>query len=121
MILVDSSVWIAHLRHGDSDLAQLLDSGLILGHPWVTGELVLGQLTQRSEVIGLLSGLEQATVATPGEIMTLVERHRLFGVGIGYVDAQLLAATQLTMGAKLWTKDRPLNLAASRLGCAAGA
>ncbi len=116
MILVDTSVWVDHLRVGSAALARLLDQGDVLGHPWVLGELALGNLAQRGDLIGLLAGLPQATVATSAEVLTMIERHRLHGVGIGYVDAQLLAATRLTAGARLWTTDRRLDAITSRLG-----
>ncbi|MDQ3766741.1 MAG: type II toxin-antitoxin system VapC family toxin [Actinomycetota bacterium] len=118
MILVDTSIWIGHLRAGHSTLAGLLERGLVLGHPWVIGELALGHLGRRREILGLLTSLPQAAVASTDEILTLVENHGLFGRGIGYVDAQLLAATYLTPDAELWTADRPLVAAASRMGCA---
>jgi predicted nucleic acid-binding protein len=118
VILADTSIWIDHLRIGQSTLVRLLDDGLVLGHPWVVGELALGCLAQRQEVIGLLDSLPQATVATHEEVMTLINRHQLYGLGIGYVDAQLLAATQLTADAALWTADRRLVAAALRVGCA---
>jgi len=118
VILVDTSLWIGHLRTGHAALARLLERGLVLGHPWVIGELALGHLTQRREIIGLLTSLPRATVATTDEVLTLVGRHQLDGLGIGYVDAQLLAATRLTADAALWTADRRLIAAASRLGCA---
>lgn len=119
MILVDTSVWVDHLRAGRSTLVRLLDDGLVLGHPWVVGELALGHLSQRHEVLRLLGSLPQATVATEEEeVMTLADHHRLYGLGIGYVDAQLLAATQLTSDAALWTGDRRLAAVASQLGCA---
>ena len=118
MILADTSIWIDHLRAGHSTVVRLLERGLVLTHPWVIGELALGHLSQRREVIRLLTSLPQATVATADEILTLVERRQLYGLGIGYVDAQLLAATQLTHDAELWTKDKRLAAAASRLGCA---
>jgi len=118
VILVDTSVWIAHLRAGHARLAQLLERGLVLGHSWVIGELALGHLSQRREIIRLLTSLPQATVATTGETLALIERHQLYGLGIGYVDAQLLAATKLTSDAALWTNDKRLLAAAIRLGCA---
>ncbi|MBA2530065.1 MAG: type II toxin-antitoxin system VapC family toxin [Euzebyales bacterium] len=118
MILVDTSIWIDHLRTGHATLADLLERGLVLGHPWVVGELALGHLAQRGAIIGLLTSLEQATVATPDEVLTLIDRHELYGLGIGYVDAQLLAATRLTPDAALWTADERLPAAAVRLGCA---
>ena len=96
MILVDTSVWIDHLRSGDPQLTVLLQEAQVLAQPWVIGELALGQLSRRSEILGLLSNLPQAMVATEAEVMTLVETQRLFGLGIGYVDANLLASTLLT-------------------------
>ncbi len=118
MILVDTSVWVDHLRSGQPTLVRLLEDGLVLGHPWVVGELALGHLAHRDEVIGLLDGLPQATVATHEEVMTLIDRHQLYGLGIGYVDVALLAATQLTADAALWTTDRRLVAAACTVGCA---
>ncbi len=118
MILVDTSVWIDHLRAGNETLVRLLERGAVLVHPWVVGELALGQLRQRREVIALLNSLPQATAATPLEVLTLIEHQELYGIGIGYVDAQLLAATKLTDGATLWSNDRRLGAATSRLGCA---
>lgn len=119
MILVDTSVWIDHLRAGHPTLVTLLKTGLVLGHPWVTGELALGRLSGRGEVIRLLNSVPQAVVAQPEELLTFIEHHQLYGLGIGYVDAQLLAATRLTPGAALWTADKRLAAVAGRLGCAA--
>jgi len=116
VILVDTSMWIDHLRAGHLTLTHLLEHGAVLGHPWVVGELALGHLSQRHEILGLLNSLPQAVVATPAEILTFIERHELHGLGIGYVDAQLLAATQLTPDARLWTNDKRLAAAAARLG-----
>jgi predicted nucleic acid-binding protein len=118
VILVDAAVWIDHLRDGDARLAQLLDRGAVLAHPWVTGELALGRLRGRAEILRLLGDLPQAVVATPGEVLSFVERHELSGLGIGYVDAQLLAATLLTDDATLWTPDRRSHAAAQRLSAA---
>lgn len=118
MILVDTAVWIDHFRDGGSSLAGLLERGEVLAHPWVTGELALGQLRGRAEILRLLGQLPQATVATAAELLAFVERHELFGLGIGYVDAQLLAGTRLTDDARLWTRDRRLRAAAERLGAA---
>ena len=118
MILVDTAVWIDHLRDNDPHLAGLLHAGTVLGHPWVTGELALGSLHNRVEILRLLDDLPQATIATATEIRELVEQHKLFSLGIGYVGAQLLAATMLTAEAALWTRDRRLHAAALRLGVA---
>ena len=116
MILVDTSVWIDHLRIGDAQLTVLLEEAQVLAHPWVIGELALGQLSRRSEILGLLSNLPQTTVATETEVMTLVETQHLFGRGIGYVDTHLLAATLLTTDARLWTRDKRLAAVAADLG-----
>jgi predicted nucleic acid-binding protein len=118
LILVDTAVWIDHLRDNDPQLAGLLDAGAVLGHPWVTGELALGSLQNRLEILRLLDDLAQATIATATEVRELVEQHKLFSLGIGYVDAQLLAATMLTPDAAVWTHDRRLREAAQRLGVA---
>ncbi len=120
MILVDTSVWIDHLRGGDSELASLLQDGHVLAHPWVIGELALGHLSQRSEILGLLRNLPQAKSATDVEVLTLIDNHQLFGLGIGYVDAHLLAATMLTTDARLWTRDKRLAVVAARHGLASG-
>lgn len=117
MILVDTSIWIYHLRTGQGRLSERLEQGLVLGHPWVLGELALGNLARRDEILGLLAALPQAAVATDREVVDLVDRRGLSGSGIGYVDAQLLAATLLTPDAGLWTADLRLRAAAARLGC----
>ena len=87
-----------------------------MGHPWVTGELALGNLSRRDEVIGLLAALPQATEARHDEVLRLIKQESLYGAGIGYVDAQLLAATRLTSDATLWTKDKRLLAVAAQLG-----
>lgn len=119
MILVDTSVWVDHFRHGDDTLAALLQSAEVLCHPWVTGELALAQLSQREEILALLRGLPQATLATEAEVLAAIDVHRLHGRGIGYVDVQLLASTLLMAEARLWTRDKRLASAASELGRAA--
>lgn len=120
MIIVDTSIWVDHLRTGQPTLERLLDTGQTLGHPWVIGEIAMGQLSRRREVIGLMRGLPQAVVATADELLTFVDQHQLYGLGIGYVDAQLLASTRLTADARLWTGDRRLAAEAERLDCAVG-
>lgn len=118
MILVDTSVWVDHLRAGDKALAALLDAVMVLTHPFVIGELALGNLRQREIVLSALSDLPHATIATDAEVLHFIERHALFGRGVGYVDAHLLAATRLTAGAELWTNDRRLRGVAAELGLA---
>ncbi|MBV8504455.1 MAG: type II toxin-antitoxin system VapC family toxin [Alphaproteobacteria bacterium] len=119
MILVDTSVWVDHLRAGDRALGQLLDSGEVLGHCFVTGELALGNLRERDLVLSALRELPQATVASDDEVLHFIDRRALFGFGIGYVDAHLLAAVQLTPGGRLWTRDKRLQAVATQLGSAA--
>ena len=109
MILVDTSVWIDHLRAGDERLAALLQDGRVLGHPFVLGEIALGNLRGRSRVIGALQELPQAVVASADEILHLIGVEPLFGQDIGYVDAHLVAAVRLTAGALLWTRDARLR------------
>ncbi len=118
MILVDTSVWVDHLRAGDQVLAGLLEAGDVLAHPFVIGELALGNLPRRDQTLRGLQDLPKAEVATDREVLHFVDWHRLFGLGIGYVDAHLLASVGLTAGAGLWTRDRRLGRAADRMGLA---
>lgn len=118
MILADTSIWIDHLRSGDANLSRLLDNSAVLAHPWVTGELALGNLHRRGEVIGSLRGPPQATLATHEEVLSMIEQAALYGAGIGYVDAHLLAATRLTPDTTLWTRDKRLSEVTARLGMA---
>lgn len=120
MILVDTSVWVDHLRRGDAQLAEMLESGAVLGHPFVVGEIACGSLTDRVAILALLQHLPMASVAEPDEVLAYLDRHKLHGKGIGYVDAHLLAATALTGGTLLWTRDRRLHAVARALGCAHG-
>ncbi len=119
MILVDTSVWVDHLRRGDQELARLLADVQVLSHPAVLGEMALASLARRDEVLELLSNLPRASVATDGEVRALIQNRQLFGGGIGYVDAHLLAATLLTSDADLWTRDKQLRSVAADLDCAA--
>jgi len=116
VILADTSVWVDHLRTGDNALAALLDAGMVLAHPFVIGELALGNLRQREIVLNALTDLPHASVATDAEVFHFIERRALFGRGIGYVDAHLLAAVQLTAGTELWTNDKTLHGVAVQLG-----
>ena len=118
MILVDTSVWVDHLRASDDGLVALLDAGMVLSHPFVIGELALGNLSRREIVLSALSDLPRATVATDAEALHFIDRHALFGSGAGYVDIHLLAAVRLTAGAELWTRDKRLHGVAVQLGLA---
>jgi predicted nucleic acid-binding protein len=97
-------------------VAGLLDRAGVLGHAFVRSELACGNLRRRDEILALLADLPQAVVASDGEVIALIERHRLMGRGIGYVDAHLLAATLLTPGARLWTRDAWLDATPEELG-----
>jgi predicted nucleic acid-binding protein len=118
MILVDSSVWIDHLRAGEPALVELLNSGRVLAHPFVIGELACGNLKNRKAVLSLLQDLPATPVATDEEVLFFIERHGLMGKGIGYVDAHLLAATSLAGTARLWTRDKRLGAVATSMGLA---
>lgn len=116
MILVDTSVWIDHLRHGDVELTRLLNTGQVLTHRLVIGELALGGLQNRNIVLSTLKNLPQVTVASDEEVLHFIETQTLFGTGIGYIDAHLLAAVRLSPGVLLWTRDKRLLAESARLG-----
>jgi len=119
VILVDTSVWVEHLRHGLPRLATLLQEGEVLIHPWVIGELACGNLRNRSQVLDLLQGLPAAMVASDTEVLLLIEREQLMGRGIGYIDAHLVAAARLSH-CRLWTQDRRLAAVAQEQGLGVG-
>ncbi len=119
MILVDTSVWINHLRNNDPYLVRLLTKNSVLGHPFVRGELALGNLRQREEILTALDNLPQAPVVFTNEVNYFIEKQALYGLGIGLIDVHLLASTRLLGNARLWTQDKRLLVAASRLNLAA--
>ena len=119
MILVDSSVWVDHLRQGDQRLVTLLEASQVLTHPFVVGEIALGSLKNRESILGSLKGLPQAATATDEEVQQFIESNALFGLGIGYIDAHLLAAVRLNAGSQLWTRDKRLGAIANRMGLTA--
>ena len=115
MILVDSSVWIDHLRKAIPRLAEALEREDVLMHPFVVGELACGELARRREVLDLLSTLPSSVVATDEETLHFIERRRLMGRGIGWVDVHLLASVIMTEAAQLWTRDKRLGAIAAKL------
>jgi predicted nucleic acid-binding protein len=117
VILVDTSVWIDHLRSADPILVEHLLESRVLCHPFVIGELAVGVLRRRAELLDLLHALPSAPVAGHAEVLAFVEAHRLMGTGLGWIDVHLLASARLASHG-LWTKDRPLTNAARRLGIA---
>lgn len=120
MILVDTSVWIDHLRSGEPSLAAALEGGRVMMHPFVLGELACENLANRSEVLELLRNLPAAPTATDLEALEFIERRALMGRGIGYIDVHLLASVALSSDARLWTRDRRLAAAATELELAFG-
>jgi len=119
VILVDTSVWVDHLRADDSRLVSLLQTGQVLTHPFVIGEIALGNLKQRQAVLGALTNLPQAAIARDGEVLEFIGRNQLAGTGLGYVDAHLLASALLTPETTILTRDKRLRGAAIRLQLAA--
>ena len=115
MILVDTSVWIDHLRSGDQRLAALLNRSQVLTHPFVIGELACGNLRKRDEILRLLKGLPQAKLASQEEVLYMIEHKRLMGLGIGFIDAHLLASAVLSDAVALWTRDKRLQKVAGKL------
>src|SRR5579884_2196784 len=101
MILVDSSVWVDHLRHGDRRLVSLLEGSQVLAHAFVIGEIALSSLKNRESILGSLKGLPQTATANDEEVHKFIESNALFGLGIGYIDAHLLAAVRLQAGSQL--------------------
>lgn len=116
MILVDTSVWADHFRQADNRLSGLLVDARVVMHPFVTGELALGNLRDWEATVAILRGLPRAAVATEADLLALVALHGLVGTGIGFVDAHLLAATRLMPGLQLWTRDKRLDAKAGALG-----
>lgn len=114
MILVDTSIWVSHLRRGSRQLENLLNDAEVMSHPFIIGELACGNLENRIEILSLLRALPSAPAIEFDEFLFFIERNRLIGIGIGFVDVHLLAAAQLA-GVPLWTTDKRLKSAATRL------
>ena len=118
MILVDTSIWIDHLKKEENHLVILLNNGLVLTHPMVVGELACGNLNNRRAILTMLKNLPQASVAPDDQVLRFIERNQLMGHGINYIDFHLLAATELTKATELWTRDQRLMDAAKQLNLA---
>lgn len=116
MILIDTSVWVDHLKIGDAALVATLERGEAAIHPFVCGELALGSLRNRSEVLNYLRHLPELVLASDEEVQAMIEARRIYACGIGYVDAHLLASVLLSPGTSLWTRDKRLKQVADRLG-----
>ena len=118
MILVDTSVWIDHLRSEDHHLITRLAEDRVMTHPMVVGELACGNLSNRGAILTMFSNLPRASIATDDQVLRFIERNQLMGKGINYIDFHLLAATELTEAAELWTRDKDLMDVASKLNLA---
>lgn len=114
MTLVDTSVWIDHFRRGNKRLAQLLADGAVVIHPYIIGELACGGLSRRKETLELLRLLPHIDAVAHDEVLFYIETHRLYGAGLGYIDAHLLAAAELS-DAYVWTLDKPFHIQAHRM------
>lgn len=119
MILADTAIWIDYLGKGDPLMAMLLDADRIVTHPFVIGEIALGDLKPRAATLAELAAVPTVPVAEAEEVIDVIERYALYGSGVGYVDAHLIASTLLAPGVGLWTRDKRLHAAAERLGVAA--
>ncbi len=115
MVLVDTSVWVEHFRHGKSELEILLSDGQVVCHPFIVGELGCGNLKSRTQILSLLNTLPMAHLAEHDEVMHFVEKYRLMGKGLGYVDVHLFASAMLTH-VPLWTFDKRLGSVSATLG-----
>ena len=115
MVLVDTSVWVVHLRNGNIGLETLLNEGHVVCHPFIVGELACGNLKNRAEILSLLQALPMATQVEHEEVMKFIEDHTLMGKGLGYIDIHLIASAILTE-IPVWTVDKKLNEISSKLG-----
>jgi len=116
LILADTSIWIDHLRSSNSEMRRLLSQGQIVIHPFITAELALGSLQQRTKTIALLDLLPQVRVAQLSELRVMIEARRLYNLGIGLTDAHLIASVFIDSPTLLWTRDRRLRMVAEGLG-----
>jgi predicted nucleic acid-binding protein len=119
LILVDTPIWIDHLRRGDAGLTDLLARGAVVTHPLVIVELALGNLRRRALVLGALAELARTVSASDDEVLALIESAGLHAYGIGYVDAHLLASARMTPGTSIWTRDKNFQAAVAACGLAA--
>jgi predicted nucleic acid-binding protein len=115
MVLVDTSVWVAHLRRGEVELSALLEEGKVACHPYIIGELACGNLANRKEILGLLQSLPQSPAVSHEEVLRFLELRGLVGIGLGCVDVHLLASACLSF-IPIWTLDAKLREAAKKIG-----
>jgi predicted nucleic acid-binding protein len=116
MVLVDTSVWVSHLRETHAGLVDLLDDGEVACHPFIVGELACGNVKNRTTILSLLEALPMALMVEDEEVLAFIDNHDLMGKGLGYIDVHLLASAVLS-GLPLWTLDKKLEKAAEVLHC----
>ena len=114
MILVDTSIWIDHLNNSNDELIKLLNSNRVCIHPLIIGELSCGHISNRKEILSLLQALPRIEPALEGEVFTFIENKKLYGLGLGIVDINLLASA-LIHDVKIWTHDKSLKNIARKL------
>ena len=115
MVLVDTSVWVSHLRDGNADLEKLLNDGEVVCHPFIVGELACGNLKNRHEILTYLQSLPMTTLAEDEEVLKFIENNQLVGKGLGYIDIHLIASAVLT-DVRLWTFDKTLDKITKKIG-----
>jgi predicted nucleic acid-binding protein len=115
MVLVDTSVWVSHLRDGNVDLEKLLNNGEVVCHPFIVGELACGNLKNRNEILAYLQSLLKTVVAEDEEVLKFIENNQLMGKGLGYIDVHLIASAVLT-DVSLWTFDKTLDKFTKKIG-----
>jgi len=114
MVLVDTSIWVTHLRQGSRQLEKLLMDAEVVSHPFIIGELACGNLNNRDEILSLLQSLPMTPTIEFDEFLFFIDQNHLMGKGVGFVDIHLLASAQL-LGIPLWTADKMLKSAADHL------
>jgi len=115
MVLVDTSVWVSHLRVGNVGLEKLLNDGEVVCHPFIIGEIACGNLKNRREILIHLQSLPKTILAEDAEVLEFIENHQLMGKGLGYIDIHLIAAAVLT-DVPLWTFDKTLDKITGKIG-----
>ncbi|MDP2379536.1 MAG: VapC toxin family PIN domain ribonuclease [Pseudohongiella sp.] len=118
-VLVDTSVWVDHFHQSEPQLVRLLNDGSVLGHPFILGEMALANLApsnERERVLTWMADLQPTVLASPSEVLELVDLRQLYGQGLGYVDTHLLASVLLSPGTTLWTRDIQLLRVVNELG-----
>lgn len=114
MVIIDTSVWIAHFRKANAHLQKLLSEGEVFCHHFIVGEIACGNIHNRTEIISLMQALPSTPIAAQEEILSFIDHKKLYGAGIGLIDVHLLASAFLTK-ASVWTVDNKLQRVAAKL------